>query len=456
MKKFVTMIGFKEYIESLNKRLKNYIPNLDSPAEKALYKPLDIYNVPKKEAEEFKYKSIKYAFKYHYENNSFYRKFCKENKICPDDIKNIDDFNKIPLIPDKFYKTYPSGKEFAMWLATIYTGELPNIVISKKDSYDDIIKKFNDAGLVISYSSGTSGRHTFIPRDKRTFCNAEYGIAKSVATMVYPFWEYNINGYLLMPNPFKTNIFAGKVCSVYFDAIKNVEVAIDREITTDIIQAAMQNNLKGKILRYVVQRENKKMINRIIKWLREQHKNGNKIAMVGAPFILYFVMEELEKNGEYFDFGEKGAVLTGGGWKIHEDKRMPVKEFRKKVEKVLGIPPENCLDLYGMVEGNGWMVHCPEGHYLHIPTTYYHAMVIDENGEEVAYGEKGRFAFLDGLAKSYPGFIISGDEVRMLEECPACHRSTPVLEPEVKRAKGDELRGCAEEMRRLLSMDMSR
>ena len=368
----------------------------------------------------------------------------------------MDDFNKIPLIPDKFFKTYPAGKEFAMWLATIYTGEIPQIKVKNNDSYDDIINKFNSAGLEISYSSGTSGRHTFIPRDKRTFYDAEYAIAKSIITMIYPVWDYNLYGYLLMPNPFKTNVFAGKVCRVYFDAIKDVKVALDRELTTDIIQAAMQNNLKGRIIRFAMQRENKKMINKIINWLREHHEKGNKIAMVGAPFILYFVMEELEKNEEYFEFGEESGIVTGGGWKIYEDKRISVKEFREKVEKVLGIPHQNCLDLYGMVEGNGWMVHCPEGHYLHVPTTYYHGMVIDENGEEVAYGEKGRFAFLDGLAMSYPGFIISGDEVRMYEECPACHRQTPVLEPEVKRAKGDEMRGCAEEMRRVLAMDLSR
>ncbi|RLF48247.1 MAG: hypothetical protein DRN29_00315 [Thermoplasmata archaeon] len=450
------MIEFKEYIKNLNKRLHNYIPDpaTFTPGEEGVFKPLDLYNHPKKEADEYKFKAIKYAFKHHYENNSFYKKYCKENNVTPDDIKSIDDFNKIPLIPDKFFKTYPSGKEFAMWLATTYTGELPNIVIKRTDDHDAIINKFNDAGLVISYSSGTSGRHTFIPRDKRTFNDTEYAIAKAAITMIYPFWEYDSYGYLLMPNPFKTNVFAGKVCSVYFDAIKDVQVALDRELKADLIRAAMKNNLKGRIIRYAMQRENKKMMERIINWLRENYKNKNKISFIGAPFILYFVMEELERNGESFDFGENGAVITGGGWKIFEGQRIPVEEFRKKVEKILGIPPENCLDLYGMVEGNGWMIHCPEGHYLHIPSTYYHAMVIDENGEEVAYGEKGRFAFLDGLAMSYPSFIISGDEVRMYEECPVCHRSSPVLEPEVSRAKGDEMRGCAEEMRRVLSMDL--
>jgi len=57
---------------------------------------------------------------------------------------------------------------------------------------------------------------------------------------------------------------------------------------------------------------------------------------------------------------------------------------------------------------------------------------------------------------SYPGFIISGDRVRLLEHCPVCERPGPVLEPEVKRERGEEMRGCAEEVRRMLSMDLGK
>ncbi|MEM2935134.1 MAG: hypothetical protein QXF32_02080 [Candidatus Thermoplasmatota archaeon] len=448
------MKKYEDYIDEMNRRLKNYIPSELNHGEEAVFKPYDLYDMPDKEANEYKFKAIKYAFKLHYEKNSFYHKYCKEKNVKPDDIKSIEDFKKIPLLPDKFFKAYPSGNEFAMWLATIYTGDLPDITIKKNYEYDEIINKFNEAGLVISYSSGTSGRHTFIPRDLRTFNTSEYAIAKSVIGMAYPIWEYEMNGYLFMPNPLKTNVFAGKVCKVFFDAIKSVEVALDREISAGVIQEAMKNSLKGRIIRYAVQRETKKLVNRVIEWLRKKEKEKKKIALVGLPFLINFVIEELEESGETFDFGENGAVLTGGGWKIYEGKRMPVKEFMEKIEKFFGIPPENCLDLYGMVEGNGWMVHCREGHYLHIPKSYYHVMVLDENGEEVEYGEKGRFAFLDGLAFSYPGFIISGDEVRMLEKCSVCERNSQVLEPEVNRAKGEELRGCAEEMRRVFAMDM--
>ena len=100
------------------------------------------------------------------------------------------------------------------------------------------------------------------------------------------------------------------------------------------------------------------------------------------------------------------------------------------------------------------MVNCQEGHYLHIPINYYHAMVLDDEFKPVGFNEWGRFAFMDGTTYSYPGFIITGDKVRMLEECPVCGRPGPVLEPEVSRLAGKEMRGCAEEVRRMISKDM--
>ena len=81
-------------------------------------------------------------------------------------------------------------------------------------------------------------------------------------------------------------------------------------------------------------------------------------------------------------------------------------------------------------------------------------MVLDDNFNQVGYGEFGRFAFLDGSMYSYPGFIITGDRVRMLEHCPVCGKPGPVLEPGITRAPGKESRGCAEEVRKVMSSDM--
>jgi phenylacetate-coenzyme A ligase PaaK-like adenylate-forming protein len=454
------MRDFNQYIADFEKCVSEYIPPKGSwtPIEDALFKPRDLYRIPIKEAREMQLKSIKYSFKHHYEKNEFYHNFCKEHKVIPNDIKTADDFKKIPLIPDKFFKDYPKGKDFANWIANIYTGDLPEIRVREKNpSYDDVINSFNEAGITITFSSGTGGKHTFIPRDQRTFNTSEYAAAKSLLSMMYPLWEYDSYGYLLMPNPKKTNVYAGKALEIYFDVSKDVSVAIDREVTTELIRLTMGGKgIKGKIAQILARRSSIKMVDDIIRWLEDREKNNDKFTMVGAPYILYAVMNRLKKEGKKFDFGENAGIGTGGGWKIQEHNRIPFNDFQKKVEEFLGIPGKFCLDVYGMVEGNGWMVHCPEGHYLHIPYSYYQPFVLDEEFNHLGYGEYGRFAFLDSAAMSYPGFIVTGDQVKLLEHCPVCDRPGPVLEPEIKRVKGEEIRGCAEEVRRMLSSDIGK
>ena len=442
-------------IAKLDGLLADWIPPRDtwSPADEALYKPVDLFRVPLEEAREMQLKAIKYTFTRHYNNNGFYRTYCTTRGVSPEDIKTVDDLFEIPLIPDLTFKQYPEGRDFARWLASVFTGELPKIVIKGSNpTFDDVINAFNAKGVKVTYSTGTSGRFTFIPRDQKTFLASGYAIAKTFVNM-WEGYDPNTDGYLLFPNPKKTNAFVGKVCAVYFDMMSNVQVAIDRELTTAVIQAAMEAGQGSKrgAASPVQNQDEQKMIDQIVHWLERHDQTGQRISIIGAPYVLHDVMEKLQRDGKSFDFGERGVVVSGGGWKIRENARMPIRDFRKQVRDVLGIPENCCFDVYAMVEGNGWMMHCPEGHYLHTPYTYYKPFVLDKTLAPVEYGEWGRLAFLDALANSYPGFIITGDEVRMHERCPVCDRPGPVLEPEVKRAKGAEIRGCAEVIGRVLA-----
>ncbi|HMA83151.1 MAG TPA: hypothetical protein VKP59_02875, partial [Candidatus Thermoplasmatota archaeon] len=308
------MIDLNSYITNLDKAIERYIPSKNTPLYESLYKPKDLFRIPLDDAKEMQLKTIKHSFIHHYNNNQFYHNFCKEHSFSPEDIKTNEDLDKIPLIPDKFFKDYPDGKEFATWLANIYTGDLPKIVIKqKKPTYDDVIDAFNRAGIIVTYSSGTGGRHTFVPRDKRTFLNSEYILAKSFVTMMYPFWKYDSYGYLLMPNPRKNFIYAGKAVEVYFDAVKDVNVAIDRRVTTELISMTMggAGGIKSKFVRYFASKQSKKMIDDIISWLEKHENTDHKITFVGAPYILYAVMEKLKKQGRTFNFGERGGVGTG-------------------------------------------------------------------------------------------------------------------------------------------------
>jgi hypothetical protein len=452
---------YHSYIEKFNDRMKKYIPARDdwTPVDHALYAPADLFRVPVPEAQTMQLRAIRYAFDRHYTHNKIYRNFCKRHGVAPEHIKTSDDLDKIPLIPDHFFKDYPAGRDFALWLGNIFTGSLPRIVIKRKNpTMDEVTAAFNASGLAVTFSSGTSGRHTFIPRDMRTFHASEYAIAKSVITMAYPLWDPLWHEYLLMPNPKKTNLFAGRACAVFFEVIEDVRVALDRDVTTELLKMTMTGpkGIKGRVVKYFAGRESRKMIAEIVRWLEFHEKGIERILLFGAPFILSLVMKKLQNEGRRFSFGDRGWVGTAGGWKSYEGARIPLGEFRRQVEHVLGIPEKYCLDMYALAESNACMLHCPEGHYLHVPYSFFKPLVLGADHQPLGYGEWGRFAFLDAAAFSYPGFIISGDMVRMLEHCPVCDRPGPVLEPEIRRAAGEEVRGCAEELRSMMAADLEK
>jgi phenylacetate-coenzyme A ligase PaaK-like adenylate-forming protein len=451
-------LSFEQYMDRFEARLTQYIPSRHAwtPVEEALHSPRDLFRLPVAEAEALHLEAIRYAFTHHYTHNTMYRRFCDGHGLSPAAIKAPEDLERIPLIPDRFFKDYPPGRDFAAWLGNICTGDLPQVVIeSQEPTFDEVIAAFKAAGMVVTYSSGTGGRHTVIPRDRRTYLAAQYAAAKTAATMLYPTWNYDGHGCLLMPNPDKTDIFAGKVASVYFDAVRHVHTALDRSVSAGQMRMLMSEDpgLRTKLFRFLAKVGSLRLVDKIIRWLERHHQAGDKIILVGPPFLIVSVMDRLQSRGRSLDLGEQAVVITGGGWKMYEQDRIPAAAFRRQVEEVLGVPGDRCLDVYGMVEGNGWMVNCPEGHYFHVPHSFFKPLVLDDEFKPLGYGQAGRFAFLDAAALSYPGFIITGDTVRLLERCPVCDRPGPVLEPEVQRASGEELRGCAEEVRHMVAMD---
>ena len=72
-------------------------------------------------------------------------------------------------------------------------------------------------------------------------------------------------------------------------------------------------------------------------------------------------------------------------------------------------------------------------------------------GNPLNFEELGRFAFIDTLSHAYPAYIITGDRVKLLETCPFCDRSGPVISPPVTRMPGVEDRGCSNVMRRFMA-----
>jgi hypothetical protein len=161
------------------------------------------------------------------------------------------------------------------------------------------------------------------------------------------------------------------------------------------------------------------------------------------------VLSKLQDKKKEVYLGNNGFMITAGGWKVRGNAPMAEKEFRELIKERLGIPDENCKDFYGMSECSCSFPGC-EGHYKHIPHSVIYPLVLDDDLKPLGYGKYGRFAFLDPVPTSYPGFIITGDRVRILESCPSCDREGPVIESDVSRMGGVEDRGCGRILNQLI------
>ena len=441
------------------KRISKFIPPKDNwtPIDKALFTPKIFFEDYQKTAG-LTFNAIKYSFDHHFENNALYRRLCEVNKVSPSTIKSKDDLNKIPLLPDSFFKDYPEGKGFLNWLDNVYTGSTPMPTFrTETPDHDNVIEEFNKKGVSIMFTSGTSGRFSFIPRDDGSWDRLKYNAMKSVVELM----DYNPNDtvILLIPDPRQTNLTIASLFGIAYDLYdpKNIHVALeDTKVTTQLLR--MQRNqaigikekIKAKAMSKLSPIVQKKSDYRIINLFESLEKEGKRANIAGPPFWLNRILERMIKEGRKVKLPDS-QVLTGGGWKAEESKRAPEEIFREKVEDVLGIPQDRYHDVYAMSECSSVFLSCV-GHYKHVPPTII-PIVLDENLNPIGYNKFGRFAFIDPIPESYPGFIITGDKVKLIERCPVCKREGPVLDIEVSRLPGVEGRGCAAVMAELMEQE---
>jgi len=460
---------FTNYGDLFEKRrqytLNKYAPQRDkwNPADCALFSPKMIYEIPVNIAEELRFKAIKYAFNYHYQNSPFYNKFCKELEVKPEDIKSESDFSKIPLISDIFFKGYPPEDEkFVNWLSKMFVGDFPNLSVKDYDNvFDEVINLLDNNKINLVFSSGTSGRYSFVPRDEITWNRQMYVCSRIFELSPHKFLSSDYDIIWLGPNPRLTHLYIGRLTMMLFDLFDEAKIhfGIQRELTTRVISMLMGSNkdfrgkIKSGLIKPFVAYEQSKIMENIIDIIEKNEKSDKEIAVGGSPFFLGLLMTKIEKKGLKFNL-QKGIVLTAGGWKTYSGFAVSDKDFRSKVNKIFGIPEENCRDIYGMVECNALNVTC-EGHYKHVPNSILYPMVLNEDSEVIGYGEYGRFAFLDPLANSYPGFIMTGDRVKVLEHCPVCNRPGPVIEGDISRMSGIQDRGCGATLAKMFSEEIT-
>jgi len=100
-----------------------------------------------------------------------------------------------------------------------------------------------------------------------------------------------------------------------------------------------------------------------LRTLGEYASEGRPVRLVGIPGFIYEFIAEMR---EPVRLPAGSWMVTGGGWKAAEDKKVSRESFRELACKMLGLSLDNVRDGYGMAEHSAPYLECRE-HRFHVP-----------------------------------------------------------------------------------------
>lgn len=136
---------------------------------------------------------------------------------------------------------------------------------------------------------------------------------------------------------------------------------------------------------------------RLFEELEQAERRGEPYALLGATFSFVHVLDECQRTGRKFRLPEGSRILDTGGVK-GRSREIAAAEFYRQLSDTFGVPPERCINMYGMTElstqlydeGNARTPSVKSGpHWIRT------RIVNPLTGEEVPPGEAGVIVHCD-------------------------------------------------------------
>lgn len=159
----------------------------------------------------------------------------------------------------------------------------------------------------------------------------------------------------------------------------------------------------------------------VLRRLREYAAEGRPVRLFGMPA---FIFETLQSMKEPILMPAGSWMVTGGGWKAAEDRKITRAEFRAMVTRLLGVPGERIRDAYGMAEHCAPYLDC-RAHRFHVPA-FARVLVRDpETMETLPPGKPGLLELISPYNAMMPNLAILTTDMGQIdrEPCPCGYRS---------------------------------
>jgi len=296
-------------------------------------------------------------------------------------------------------------------------------------------------GVFLSFSSGTSGRMSFVPRDPLTW----KALLTNGASYTDESWRTGAGGETLEFDCLVAGPRSGGMGILDAGAglarmAARSHFLFDRVLTADAVHdlapapggAGAWGSDTGEL---------EAAYGRAFEFIRSGAAEGRLLLVFGAPFQVKRLCQRIAASAGRIAAAPGSLVVTGGGWKSFRGELLARPDLLRLVEETLAVDAGRCIDAYSTSELNCTFRTCRHGRY-HVPPLV-EAVVLDEALLGVA-GRPGHgaLAFLDPFAASYPGFVITGDQGNLAEGRCGCGLAGLFIDGEIQRAEGMEVRGC--------------
>ncbi|MFT7681752.1 MAG: phenylacetate-coenzyme A ligase PaaK-like adenylate-forming protein [Moritella dasanensis] len=356
------------------------------PLKVSLSSIKELYALPDKVLNDYKFFLIKEAFVNHYENNFFYKNACEEKRITPESIQCFEDLVKIPLIPIELFKSNDSHK--------LLTVSLNNIELEIR-------------------STGTSGIPSVSRRCQNTVDNAILSI------------------YAMYREFFKISKGAG------------LYLCPSTEEIPEMGMIKVLNLLAGLLDTHKFMVNNESFIPEdAVKQLEEWGNNFTR-HIIGPPFLINRFISFLKAGNVKLKLDKGSKIITLGGWKRFSGEMLSRAEFNQDCIDYLGVEQCDIRDIYALVESNTLVIDDEFGDKHVSPITHFSVRDPKQLNNEVAVGEIGQLAILDPTSESTPGFILTEDLVRLLPGKSKSGRSGQRMQSLMRLPESKEFGCCA-------------
>ncbi len=430
------------------------------------------------EAQELRHHAFLLNHQHYLDCIPFYKGIA-EGEHCDRDVDIQTIKNKMMLSAD-FFKSYEQRwldnadyKRMNSWLSHIFDRTV-DVDVSGVQSIDGWIERLEKKDIHITYSSGTSGAFSFVPRDKKEWdLTRKANVACIEPLLANRILDKNrsdnfLNSLnLLLPLSSLLKLVGKKLLGDFDAALLGFKSGRmgNQFLISELIPLfndyyfLYDIDISGSALRLlrrgartedeiqIVQSLRDKMVTQreqnyleLIARIENSTAKGQEVLIFGAPYQFKELCEVLAEKNRRLVLKERSVAVIGGGWKTFTGEAISRKALVDMISNSLNLPHEMILEGYSMTETSVLTMRCPYGRF-HIPPVIEPVILDDALNPIEGDDIRGAFGFMDALATSHPGFIISSDYVHMVNSACECGLHGPAI-LEIGRLPGAEVKGC--------------